>query len=659
MGVNDAAEAVNKAEHEAVHLLAHVHDAIEISGRTSALNVPAGFDCVVNGELIHDSDFTCRKLIYGSLSRVTCDPTKSFTVKAETIIQSHGGSFEIICENPKVTQRWMSLPRTCNCEHEECTESPCRSHDQGDLGGGFIYMGNTTVKGASKTPYARPSKLTSTSGVFRHEGWRTGDTLCFPAVKPGEKDEEVTITVGGSSVETITEVIDQSKPWVFPDGITSATFKVVNGQIQASYTRPVAGDPSQITFNPPLQFPHIRKNGKYPYVANLTRNIIFESAEYDEVWKRGHIMGMHSPASTWSYYEVRNMGRTRADIPITKIKFNADGTVASANYGNPVGRYAEHIGHWRTGGNEEPTDRVGAVYRWFLKLAGVNHGGHVRCYRCIAVNGDGSGFMGENGLERGGLYECLAIGVRLKDHKLEDIRTQSRSAIGDFGWEGYGIWLQGGGMEVVGGAVYNCNQGVGGYARPLSEISSRCFDPNHLREGTLKDWALTTNKGKLIDNASVPFRINAVEIENCERDVGLSYQENGNEHSAISDCDLHSNARCLDTNYMKAGVDLINNEMDAPYPTFYNTNVGSHFKMIGNKINGGIWGLEDVSNGAVEIKDNVFSGSGSPDIRLRAPSPASTVPHTINGVLYGPAATAAVRASNTRADGRPLVVEGP
>lgn len=635
-----------------MHLLAHLDAPVVIAGRTSALKVAPDADCIVPGELIHDSDLRGRKLIYVPGHKVTSDPTKSFTVEFETIIQLPGGEWSDICEDPAVTHRWLFLPRTCNCGDAcPCADAPCRCHDKADLGGGFIYMGHTTVRGAAKTPHVQPVSLAATGGMFRQQGWRDGDELYFPATVPGEQAETVRIDVGEPGLTTITEAIEVTKPWSFPAGVTSATFEIVDGKLTATFQ----AEASKITFRSPLKFSHRHTDGRLASVANLTRNIVFRSAETGKNWQRGHVMGMHAPPSDWSYYEVRGMGRTRADVPITKIKLNPNGTVASADYTNPVGRYSEHFGHWRTGGNDQPTTRTGGVIRDFLKWGGANHGGNVIVKDFVSIDGDGSCFAAENGNERGGFYNCFAAGAHgPPGHRLRELRQQGRLDIQDFGWEGSGAWLQNGGMEVVGGHIYDCNESVSGYARPLSEIAANPYKTAWLRDSAFK--ADLIRKGKtVLSNNAVAYRVVDANAANCVRGIGLSFHEGG-EPSLIRNCRIEANQRCIDGHYMFAGLIVEKCDLRAPYGSFQANNMGRGWQYLDNQIHGSIRGLDDTGGGDITFKGNVFHLK-APDITLIRGNP--TFPRKINGIPWGPEATAAVRSANKRADGSPLVVEGP
>lgn len=257
-----------------------------------------------------------------------------------------------------------------------------------------------------------------------------------------------------------------------------------------------------IKINTPLQYDHTMGSS---YVADVTRNVQFVSADPGVVAHRGHIMFMHNPdvqVEGAGFYglgrtdkrrpiddpviknDVDNPGQTTTEVLldnpnpdlIGKTVTLSDGTVITdgkiyangqivrhvehrvlaqiydpatgkyllqlARTGlNPRGRYAVHF--HRTG-DETPVSIDGSAVVDSPGWGIVNHSSNVDVTNNVVFNVVGAAYVTEAGDEVGSFVHNIAIKSLGSGEQVDN-----RKNIQDFGHDGDGFWLQGGNVSLI------------------------------------------------------------------------------------------------------------------------------------------------------------------------------------------------------------------
>jgi hypothetical protein len=279
------------------------------------------------------------------------------------------------------------------------------------LSRGLISHGAVSLAGAPVTSFvalARPAHKGDTKLVLSKvlSTWKKGDRLILPGTEsaPGKdgktQDEELTIL--GIDVNEVT--------------------------VRA------------------LEFDHTApKDDLMVYVGCLTRNVSLESQNQkpDELGRHGHVMFMHSPRVQISYAGFYDLGRTDKRIPVNDPRLDGDKKLIAGSGANPRGRYPVHF--HRTGADLK-TPAIPVKGCAVVNSPGwgfVNHSSHVEFEDNVAYNVHGAAFVTEAGDEIGAFRRNLAVRSVGSGHD-----TVARNDIQDFGHEGSGFWLQGGGVAV-------------------------------------------------------------------------------------------------------------------------------------------------------------------------------------------------------------------
>ena len=223
----------------------------------------------------------------------------------------------------------------------------------------------------------------------------------------------------------------------------------------------VASDGTSVTFDPPLKYRHFRWKPDMPFhVGNLTRNVVFRSRGPYGVYvpgfaqgpidtdHRGHLMFMSSMCRMENV-AVEGCGRTDGSQPVTDPRTDLYGDLIPGSDTNVRARYAVH---WhRIGQLSQPAICTGCVVDGSPKWGFLIHDSVAHVRDCIATRCYGSGFATEEGQERGSFVRCLSVLNRgLGDTPgISSDADHGRDDIGDWGIDGSGFWLQGGGVDVI------------------------------------------------------------------------------------------------------------------------------------------------------------------------------------------------------------------
>jgi hypothetical protein len=268
----------------------------------------------------------------------------------------------------------------------------------------LISHGVVTIGGALTTPYlmlAQPAAAGATQLVLQSApvNWKKGDHVLVPGIHARQREDEEC---------TILDVRDKT---------------VTVAPLQHDHTPPL----------PDLQLP----------VANLSRNVVFDSENTSDFSRMGHVMFMHSPQVSVTYAVFDHLGRTNKLEPIDDVQFDAQGHAVAGTGTNVRGRYALHF--HRTG--SDPSDPAvpvqGCVVTHSPGWGFVNHSGNVNFDANVSYNVTGSGFVTEAGDEIGSFRRNLAVYSKGSGQDEDE-----RRKVQDFGHEGDGFWFQGGGVIV-------------------------------------------------------------------------------------------------------------------------------------------------------------------------------------------------------------------
>jgi hypothetical protein len=442
--------------------------------------IPAGVTVTVSGDeaLPGGNRVTIHALrVDGTLS---FDPTLNTRLLVDTIVVTPSGTFQMGMMGAPIQP---GVKATVIFADNGSVEAPTNTDtalsklwpagDPFELSRGLIVMGSASIDGSEVTsdlpvvPSADGGSALAkgaTKLVLQGsaQGWKVGDRLIVTGdaatnAKGVSQDEQV-------GIKAVT---------VNPNGTTS------------------------VTVDTPLAYSHWSPKGAGLYVADVSRNAVFQSENVVTVADRGHVMFMHTMNVQVDAAGFYGLGRTDKRTPIddpnpvidpanpgTKDHPNytddvidsktgkrvmvpevdANGNVVKDASGNPVlvvartglnprGRYSVHFHHdmpgmmvdaGGMGAMPEDTINDSAVVDspgWGI----VNHSSNVAVTGNVVYNAVGAAFVTEAGDETGSFVNNIAIHGAGSGAGIED-----RQQFQDFGHQGDGFWFQGGDVDVVG-----------------------------------------------------------------------------------------------------------------------------------------------------------------------------------------------------------------
>lgn len=389
------------------------------------------------------------------------DPHANTTLLVDTLLVGGSGLFEMGTEAAPIDVDHKA--RVIFADREKflsgaaivAFEEARRAWDPLQFTLGLVSHGAVSVHGAQVTSFIAPTKnlspgsFTYDLGIAVPANWKVGDRLLITGNTPTDaagnnQDEQVKIAGISGSMLTL--------------------------------------DPST-----PLKYMHFINSN---YIANVSRNVTFESESPSLVARRGHVMFMHNDnvhVDAAGFYGLgRTDKRTKIDDPVVKPDPDNPGQMTTdvllkdpnpqitndpqhahrvmakgidpitlqvvpqyARTGlNPRGRYAVHF--HRTGtepGDDAATINDSAVVDspgWGI----VNHSSNVDITDNVVFNAVGAAYVTEAGDEIGTFVHNIAI------HSLgSGEQIESRKLFQDFGHDGSGFWLQGGNVSLINNVV--------------------------------------------------------------------------------------------------------------------------------------------------------------------------------------------------------------
>lgn len=201
------------------------------------------------------------------------------------------------------------------------------------------------------------------------------------------------------------------------------------------------------------------------YIGNVTRNVIVESANPDDILERGHVMFMHSPKVSINFAAFNELGRTMANSPtVTDPAFDEDGNLIPGSDANVRGRYAVHF--HRQGSQTKPAVIRGSVVNGGPGWGIVNHSSTVLIENNLVYNIIGSGIVTEAGNEFGTISENLIMNLPGGPLGPKDDVSQGTNP----GSKGSGVWTEGNAVLVSDNVVIGAVTAFSTFPRPESGL---------------------------------------------------------------------------------------------------------------------------------------------------------------------------------------------
>ncbi|MBA4105505.1 MAG: hypothetical protein C0485_07080 [Pirellula sp.] len=230
-------------------------------------------------------------------------------------------------------------------------------------------------------------------------------------------------------------VISGVNPYPTDFGAEEVTIRAING--------------TSVTVDK-LKYSHNAPDGQglSIYVANMTRNIVFEAEDSEVVAQRPHMVFFGSPNVHVENIAISGFGRTDKSQPINDpVVIN--GVLQPGTGTNPRARYAMHFHHTGVDPLVAPAYVSGSVITDSPGWGFVNHQSNVIFDENVAYNVKGSAFVTEDGNEIGSFTRNLALNTTGASWD----SMHSRRAAHDFAFNGHGFWMQGPGVELIGNIV--------------------------------------------------------------------------------------------------------------------------------------------------------------------------------------------------------------
>jgi len=313
-------------------------------------------------------------------------------------------------------------------------------------GRGMMTMGDVQLFGAGKTDWLAldtPPQAGDTKLVFAEQpqGWQTGDRIILTGTDVNEGAPDDLNARFQDELLEVTGVSQNNGKW-------EVTFINRNQG---------AGGVNDLLYDH-LPTPGY---GLKVYCGNLTRNVTFETEQWEAgavpTQQRAHIMFMKGGVVTENvgFY---GLGRSDKRIPITDPGTTDPDEIDS--YNNVRGRYPVHF-HKIGTETSLPASTVKGCVVWGSPGWGFTvHKSRVNVLDSVAYDCIGVAFMTEEGQEIGSFQRCLAVKGRGSTYE-QSHPFESGFARFDFGIEGDGFWIQGGGGFTVTGNVAASMAGSG------------------------------------------------------------------------------------------------------------------------------------------------------------------------------------------------------
>lgn len=307
----------------------------------------------------------------------------------------------------------LAAPVTARAELNFLDRRPDTTLDPEQYGTGLVAMGDVSIEGAAKTPWARlASEVRAGDTTIALDrslvGWRPGDTIFVP--------------------DSRQLPIDSSAPYQGEFRVIESAGETIAVDAPFAIAHPGARDAEGA-----IRF--------LPAVANLSRAVVIRSENSEGT--RGHTFFSGDGFVSIRHAAFVDLGRTTA-APLDNTAIDASGKVTRIG-ANQIGRYPIHLHHHR-GPKSTPADgrsfvlEGNAVYstvptnRWGITVHRAHHG-LIKGNVVVAVAG--SGIITEDGNETGNIFEANFVS-QVSGRGRADQRS------GEIGIEGSAYWFRGG-----------------------------------------------------------------------------------------------------------------------------------------------------------------------------------------------------------------------
>lgn len=336
-----------------------------------------------------------------------------------------------------------------------------------------------TTSGNHRTPFMNwigGTEAGSTELVLADvpEGWQAGDRLFLPDTilddgrtggwSTEEYVEIAEVVMEGAFLESDLNqdgIVDKTDGYLLIDDICSgdAGIEALELWVEQLGQESQLVPTNRIRLVEPLQYSHPKSFGHDPHVANVTRDIVFRSANPDGV--RGHVLLTDNTNVSIRDAAFLDLGRTE-NRPI-------DDT-------NQVGRYSLHL--HRLGVSEwEVEDNVMAHgKKWGFAIHDTHFG---RAANNVVVDFGGAGIVLEDGSETGNVISHNFVANIVGGSSFGFGRPDENLHAG---FEGAGIWSRGSGSLLVDNVITNVKEGIDIWSRRTEGNTSVPTNPNDLSE---------------------------------------------------------------------------------------------------------------------------------------------------------------------------------
>jgi PKD repeat protein len=357
--------------------------------------------------------------------------------------------------------------------------------DPKQLSRGLLSHGSVEIHGAEKQEYVALAKpalqgdhelvLDLPTGSSTPLGWNVGDQIVLSGTRYNAAGNNADNSKFQDEVLTITQI----------DG---NRVRFINNDVQGP-----GSDRLRFNHTPPKTA--VQDQLKI-YAANLSRNVMFETAHAEQVptQQRGHVMLMHSDNVVVENAGFYNLGRTDKSQLIDDVDKNVNGTVGNGT--NVRGRYSLHI---HRAGLEDPTGSgvilKGNVVSGSPGWGIVHHESNAQIAENVVFDVVGAGIVAESGNEIGSWHQNLTIKttgdglLTMRPAQLNRVRQFDLASSGE------GYWVQGAGQIAMEGnkAVSAAGAGINIFSttfgldpvRPVNTIDVESLPENlhHLSHG--------------------------------------------------------------------------------------------------------------------------------------------------------------------------------
>ena len=380
------------------------------------------------------------------------------------------------------------------------SDTPIDTHwDPKQLSRGLLSHGQARIYGAEKLdfvalqqdPIAGDNELVlKLDGMSEPLGWQVGDQL----------------VLGGTSYNWRGSNEDNTR---FQDEVLTVT-EINGNRVRFSNNNIASGDNSVLRFD--HQRPEELQDQVDLYIANTTRNIVFETENADQAptQQRAHVMFMHNADVQVLNAGFYNLGRSDKSQVVDDPGQNVDGSIGTGT--NPRGRYALHF--HRTGAddiNGIPALAQGNAVVGSPGWGIVHHDSHATLTDNVVFDVVGAGIVAESGNEIGTWHNNLTIKTTGDANTAHDINPNSpRTNRFDFGFNGEGYWVQGAAQIAMTDNTAVSAAGAGIELLGFDSGTESVRDAQTLAVNTLPSELQDIAKGNVdesvVDVAAVPLR---------------------------------------------------------------------------------------------------------------------------------------------------------